>query len=161
MGLWQTIKGWLNIGGVQVLLWKYTEPLKRSDPVITGAILLKTKTPKTVRGVEITFIEEYTHGKDDQRKTDTMVLGRYKVPDQGPGLGYPLELQPDANKEEPFTIHVALTDRLQNRGGMLGAIGKFGAFAAQEKLEYFLVATADVQGAAFSPSHKVPMKIGD
>ena len=30
MGLWATIKGWLNIGGVKVLLWKYTEPLSKS-----------------------------------------------------------------------------------------------------------------------------------
>jgi hypothetical protein len=89
------------------------------------------------------------------------VLGRYHVPSQAPGLGYPLQLQPGENKEEPFTVHVALTDRLQNRGGVLGAIGKLGAFAAKEKLEYYLVATADVQGTPFDPSHKVKMKIAD
>jgi hypothetical protein len=32
MGLWSKIKGWLNIGGVSVKLWKFREPLRRSDP---------------------------------------------------------------------------------------------------------------------------------
>jgi hypothetical protein len=161
MGLLQKVKGWLNIGGVKVLLWKYSEPLKRSNPVITGAVLLKAKSPKTVLSVEVKFIEEFTHGKDDERKTDTKVLGSYKVPEHGAGLGYPLEMKPGEDREEPFTVHVTMTDRLQNRGGMLGAIGKLGAFAASEKLEYFLVATADVKGTPFDPTHKVKMTIAD
>jgi hypothetical protein len=120
MGLWDKIKGWLNIGGVKVLLWKYSEPLKKSNPVITGAVLLKTKSPKTVLSVEVKFIEELTYQEDDQAKTDTKVLGRYHVPSQASGLGYPLHLQPGENREEPFTVHVAPTDRLQNRGACWG-----------------------------------------
>ena len=53
MGFFDKIKGWLNIGGVKVLLWKYSEPLSKSNPVITGAVLFKSKNDKTVSGLEV------------------------------------------------------------------------------------------------------------
>jgi hypothetical protein len=159
MGLWSTVKGWLNIGGVDVKLWKYSEPLQRSNPVITGAALLKTKSDKTILGMEFEFVEEFTSGKDEERKTERKVLGSVSYPEHEPGVGYPFDLKAGEQKEQPFTLYVTLSDRLQNYGGVLGAVGKFAAFAASEKLEYFLVATAKVKGVAFSPSHKVPMKI--
>src|SRR5262245_41083261 len=128
MGLWAKVKGWLNIGGVTVLLWKYTEPLSRSNPVITGAVLLKTKSPKTVLGLEVKVVEEFTktegEGEDKKTKSETTVMGSVKFPSEDEGVGYPLELTPVENKEQPFTVDVFLTDRLQNAGGVLGGIGK-------------------------------------
>jgi hypothetical protein len=165
MGLWGKVKGWLNIGGVKVLLWKYSEPLSRSNPVITGAVLLKTKSPKTVLGVEVKAVEEFskTEGEGDDKRTHTTttVLGSVKFPGPEGSLAYPLELKPDANQEQPFTLPVAMTDRLQNYGGVLGGIGKLAAFAAKEKVEFFLVAEASVQGAAFKTSDRQKLKIGD
>jgi hypothetical protein len=161
MGLWSTLKGWLNIGGVQVLLEKYTDPLKRSEPVLKGAVLLKAKSPKTVNKVEVKFIEEFTHKKDGEQKTDTTVLGRFCFPEHDKGIGYPIALVPGENKEQPFTVNVSLSNRLQDFGGVLGAVGKFAAFASSEKVEYFLVASASVKGAAFDTSHKVKMKIAN
>ncbi len=165
MGLWSTIKGWLNIGGVKVLLWKYTEPLSRSNPVISGAVLLKTKEEKTVTALEVKVIEEYTttegEGEDKKKETETTVLGSIKFPESEPGVGYPLELKAGTDKEQPFTVHVQLTTRLQNMGGVVGGIGKLAAFASGEKLEYFLVAEAKVKGAAFATTAKEKLKIGD
>ncbi len=43
--------------------------------------------------------------------------------------------------------------------GGLGAIGKVGAFLSSDKEEYFVVAQADVKGAAFSPSHWVEVTV--
>ena len=92
MGLWETIKGWLNIGGVKVLLWKYTEPLSRSNPFIHGAVLIKTKSLKTILGLEVKVVEEYTkprpkgegesEGEDKGYKTETTVLGSVKFPER-------------------------------------------------------------------------------
>ena len=164
MGLWATIKGWLTIGGVQVLLWKYTEPLGRSAPIISGAALLKTKSDKTVQSLEVRVVEEFTktegEGEDKQTKTETTVLGSVKFPDPDPGIGYPLALKPGENREQSFTVQVALTSRLQNMGGVLGGLGKVAAFVAKEKVEYFLIAEARVQGAAFATSDKKKLKIG-
>ena len=165
MGLLSTIKGWLNIGGVKVLLWKYTEPLSRSNPVITGAVLLKTKSPKTVTGLEVKVIEEVTETEEEdgekKKVTTTNVLGSFKFPERDPGLGYPLDLVPGQDKEQTFTVQVALTERLQDRKGVLGGIGKLAAFGSGEKVAYFLVAEAKVKGAAFNTTAKEKLKIGD
>lgn len=165
MGLWTKVKGWLNIGGVKVHLWKYSEPISRSNPVITGAVLLKTKSDKTVDALEVKVVEEVTRteGEGDERRknTETKVLGSVRFPGHDLGVGYPLELKPDANREQPFSLPVAVPDRLRDRKGVLGGIGKFAAFAAGEKVEYFLVAEASVKGAAFAASDKQRIAVGD
>jgi hypothetical protein len=163
MGMWGTIKNWLNIGGVKVLLWKYTEPLSKANPVITGAVLLKTKSEKTVVGLEVKVIEEHTttegSGENKKTKTETTVLGSYKFPDHDIGIGYPLELKPDENKEQPFTVPVRLTTRLQNFSGVVGGLGKLAALAVGDKVKYFLVAEAKVKGVALTPSDKQELKV--
>jgi hypothetical protein len=161
MGLWGKVKGWLNIGGVKVLLWKYSEPLHRSDPVITGAVLLKTKSPRTVLSVEIRLVEEHTYKKDDQTKTDTTILGKVRFPESEPGLGYPFEIKPGEDREQPFTLRVAMLDRLRDRSGTLGTVAKVGAFLSQDRVESYLIAEADVQGTPLDPTHKVKMPIVD
>jgi hypothetical protein len=96
MGLWQKVKGWLNIGGVDLKLWKYKEPLSKSNPVMEGAVLLKTKSDRTVLGVEVKVVEEHvrTEGEGEEKKkvTETTVLGSFKMPEDDAGIGYPLEL---------------------------------------------------------------------
>jgi hypothetical protein len=165
MGLWSTIKGWLNIGGVKVLLWKYSEPLSKANPVITGSVLLKSKGDKTVTTLEVKVIEEHTttegSGEDKEKETETTVLGSCKFPDLEPGIGYPLELKAGQDKDQPFTLRVAMPDRLQTRSGVLGGVGKLAAFASGEKVEYFLVASASVKGAAFATTDKKKLKITD
>lgn len=164
MGLLSTIKGWLNIGGVKLLLWKYTEPLSRANPVINGAVLLKTKGDKTVTSLEVKVIEEVTEQEeeDGEKKsvTTTNVLGSAKFPDYEPGLGYPLELKAGADQEQTFTIHVAIEERLQDRKGVLGGIGKLAAFGSGEKTAYFIVAEAAIKGAAFKTTAKEKLKVG-
>jgi hypothetical protein len=161
MGLWGKVKGWLNIGGVKVLLWKYSEPLRRSDPVLTGAVLLKTKSPRTVLGVEVRLVEEHTYKKDERTRTDTTVLGRHRFPDNEAGVGYPLEMRPGEDREQPFTLRVATVERLRDRAGVLGAAARVGSFLSQDRVEHYLVAGADVQGTPLGPSHKVKMPLAD
>ena len=164
MGLLSTIKGWLNIGGVKILLWKYTEPLSRANPVITGAVLLKTKGDKTVTSLEVKVIEEVTEEEEEdgekKKVTTTNVLGSAKFPDHDAGLGYPLELKAGADQEQTFTIHVAIEERLQDRKGVLGGLGKLAAFGSGEKTAYFIVAEAAVKGAAFKTMAKEKLKVG-
>ncbi len=87
-------------------------------------------------------------------------LNSTKFPGHDAGVGYPLDLKAGENKEQPFTVNVSLTDRLQNFGGVLGGVGKLAAWAAKEKLEYFLVAEARVKGSAFATTDKKKLKIG-
>src|SRR5207248_1632628 len=123
--------------------------------VITGAVLLKTKNDKEILGVEVRVVEELSktegEGEDKKTKTKTTILGACKFPDGDDGIGYPFGLKGGEQKEQPFTLHVALPDRLQTRSGVLGGIGKFAAFAGGEKVQYFLTAEARVKGTAFNP----------
>src|SRR5207249_670353 len=106
--------------------------------VISGAVLLKTKSDKIIPAVEIRVVEEFTktegEGENKRSKTETTILGSAKFPDRDPGIGYPLDLKPGENKEQPFTVPVALTERLQHSGGVLGGIGKIASFVAREKV---------------------------
>ena len=164
MGLLSTIKGWLNIGGVKVLLWKYSEPLSRANPVISGAVLLKTKSDKTVTALEVKVIEEVTEEEEEdgekKKVTTTNVLGSMKFPAHDAGLGYPLELKAGQDQEQTFTLHVDIEERLQDRKGVLGGIGKLAAFGSGEKTAYFIVAEATVTGAAFNATAKEKLKVG-
>ena len=67
-------------------------------------------------------------------------------------------MPPGENKEQPFTLVVKLTDRLQNCGG---GIGKRAAFATGNKREYVLVAEARGKGSMFTPTAKENLKIGN
>lgn len=164
MGLWSTITGWFG-GGVKVLLWKYTEPLSKSKPVITGAVLVKASKDKTVTALTVKVVEEWTttegEGDDKHKDTETTVLGTITFPTGDAGVGYPFDLKAGEQKEQPFTLPCAMTDHLQNKSGVLGGIGKLAAFAGGEKLEYFIIAEASVKGAAFAVTDKQKLKIGD
>ena len=165
MGLLSKLKGWLNIGGVKLLLWKYTDPLSKTVPSMTGGVLFKSKSAKTVLSLEVKVIEEFTttegSGEDKSKKTETTVLGSIKFPGYDIGVGYPLDLKAGEDKEQTFTFPLTLTSRLQNMGGVLGGVGKALSFLSGDKLEYFIVAEASVKGAAFKTSAKHKLKIGD
>ena len=167
MGLLSTIKGWLNIGGVKILLWKYTEPLSRTDLVIEGAVLFKSKSDKTVTSLEVKVVEEITttdgEGEDKTTEKETNILGTVKFPIHDPGLGYPLEVKAGVNQEQTFSLNVALTSHLQEYSVPTTKLGKLAALASKdsEKVEYYIVASAAIKGATFSTEDKHLLKIGD
>jgi hypothetical protein len=163
MWLWDKFKSWFNIGGVTVLLWKYTEPLSKSVPLMKGAVLLKTKSPQRVKSLEVRVVEEYTWQKEvngeKRNQTDTIVMGAMKFPEFDAGIGYPLDLKPDENMEQTFEFTVILTDRLQNAGGVIGSIAKAANWLSSEKLEYYIIAEAAVDGAMFATQDKKKIEI--
>jgi len=61
----------------------------------------------------------------------------------------------------PFQLNYSVEKSLKDMGGVLGAIGKLGAFAAKEKLEYFVIAECSVKGTAMTPSDKVEVMLVD
>jgi hypothetical protein len=69
----------------------------------------------------------------------------------------------DLKANESKTLDMELTYNIEkslaDMGGVLGAIGKVGAFLSSDKEEYFVVAQADVKGAAISPSDWVAVKV--
>jgi hypothetical protein len=145
MGLWTTIKGWLNIGGVKVELRDVPTQISKAGNTITGKVILTTKSDKQVQKVLYKFLRRRTSGRGNEKKTDDTVLAQNTVNEA-------FELKPGDHKEMDLRIDYSLAQELKDQGGVLGGIGKFGAFAAGEKDEYFVVAEASVKGAAFNPS---------
>jgi hypothetical protein len=166
MGFWSWFTG-LFSSGVKVLLWKYDETLKKSDPVINGAVLIKGGANKTVLKMEVKVIQAHTwteEYEDDgetkkRQKTEETVLGSVKFPGDEDDIGFPLTFTTAGDKEQPFCIHVAVNDRL--RGHSTSTAGKLLGFASGEKVEYFIAAEASVKGSILGASAREKLTVAE
>jgi hypothetical protein len=88
MGLWSTVKNFLNIGGVGVKLVDCTNPLSRTRPVVTGTVRLTSKSDKRVKSIDVKVIEEFTSGRGGREKDGNDRAGNLPRPgpQSGPGL---------------------------------------------------------------------------
>jgi len=95
---------------------------------------------------------EVTTGRGDDKETKKSVLGQTVV-------NGPIQIKAGDEQVHEFHFNYALPVQLKDKGGMLGAVGKFGAFAAGEKSNYYLTAICDVKVTAIDPSDKVSITI--
>ncbi len=151
MGFWDTVKGWFNIGGVKVKIEGLNTQVPKSGSKLTAKVNLSTKSDKTVTKVVYKFLLKKTTGPNDKRETKEYVIAQTSLP------GF--DLKANETKVLDFDLPYNFEKSLADMGGVLGAIGKVGAFLSSDKEEYFVVAQADVKGAAFSPSDWVAVKI--
>jgi len=154
MGFLDTAKGWLNIGGVKVKIQDLNPLIPRSGNQITGKVLLTSKGDKHVLKVVYKFLLRKTTGRGDQRQTKEFTLGQSSHNE-------PFDIKTGESKTLDFAIGYSLEKSLKDLGGVLGAVGKLGAFASGEKVEYFVVAECDVKGTALDPSDRVEVTIAD
>ena len=155
MGFFQTIKNKLGIGGVKVSL-QVPGQVAKDAGVLEGKITLTTKSEQEVKEIKVKIFEEYTTGRGDDKKTKTFDLGEVKIPG-----GF--TLKPGDSKEIsfslPFSVLKSNNDNLKEKGGVLGALGKMGSFADNEKSAFFVEADADVKAAALDPSDKKEIRL--
>lgn len=155
MGFFQTIKNKLGIGGVSVEL-KVPGQISKDGGKVEGVIILTTKSEQEIVGMSVKMLEEYTTGRGDEKKTKTLELGAVKLPGS-------FTIKPGETKEIPFSLSFSLVksnnDELKEKGGAMGAIGRLGAFANNEKSAYFVDADVDVKSAALDPSDKKEVKL--
>ncbi len=154
MGLWSTIKGWLNIGGVKVMLQSVPTQVSRSGNELNGQLQLSSKSEKHVLKIEYKLVEEEVSGRGDDKETKEQLLGRSTMSDS-------FDIKADENKTLDFSISYAVPERLADKGGVMGSVGKLGAFASGQKLKYFVVAECDVKGTPLDPSDRVEVTIVD
>jgi hypothetical protein len=152
MGLWGTVKGWLNIGGVKVDIQDLNQVVPKEGSHISGKVVLATKSDKTVTKVTCKFLLKKTTGRGEEKKTKEFVIAQRAVPG-------PLELKAGEERTLDLDLDYSLEKTLKDMGGVLGGVGKLAAFATGEQEEYFVVAQADVKGAALSPSKWVPVTV--
>lgn len=155
MGFFQNMKNKLGIGGVKVEL-RIPAQAGKAEGTVTGTIVLTTKSDQEVKGIEVKMIEEYTTGRGEEKETKELTLGQVK-------LSEVFTIKTGETKEIPFTLPFSIikssNDEMKEKGGALGALGKVGAFADNEKSEYFVEADIDVTSAALDPTEKKQIKL--
>lgn len=155
MGLLQTIKNKLGIGGVKVAL-NVPGQVSKAAGVIEGKVTLTSKSAQDVVGLTVKLIEEWSTGRGDDKTKKEFELGKVNVPAS-------FAIAPGETKELPFSLPFTVlksnNDELKEKGGVMGALGKMGSFANNEKSAYFVSAEADVKAAALDPTDKKEIRL--
>ena len=155
MGFFQKLKNKVGIGGVKVQL-SIPEQAPKADGNLEGKVILTSKSDQEIKELEIKMIEEYTTGRGDDKETKELTLGEIKITET-------MSIKEGETKEVPFSLPYTIlksnNDELKEKGGALGAIGKVGSFAKNEKSKYFIEADADVVGVALDPSAREEIKL--
>jgi sporulation-control protein spo0M len=154
MGFLDKIKGWLNIGGVKVQIEGVNPMVSKAGNALTGKAVLTSKSDKQVVKLAYKFVLKKTTGRGDEKKTKEFILG------QSSGAA-PFEIKAGETKTFDFSIPYSIEQSLKDMGGVLGTVGKLAAFAAKEKMEYFVIAKCDVKGTALSPKAELEVEVVD
>jgi hypothetical protein len=154
MGLLDTVKGWLNIGGVKVEVQDVNPMVPRNGNEIHGKAVLTSKSDKEVQKLVYKFLLRKTSGRGNERKTKDFILGQSSSNE-------PLTIKGGETRTIDFTIPYSVEKGLKDMGGVLGTVGKLAAFAASEKLEYLVIVECHVKGTALNPWNKVNVEIVD
>jgi len=155
MGFFDKIKQFFGIGTLSVKLNVVPATFKATDAEIKGSLLITAKSDQEIESVEVEFKEEWSKGKDENEVKKTFTLGTFKI-------NQPFSMKKDEVKTIEFSIPFEMVksdnDKLKEKGGVLGGLGKVGSFLDNEKSDYSLEATVDVKGATFDPSDSLSMK---
>ena len=142
MGFFGSVKNKLGIGGVKIAL-QVSGHVSKDDTNIDGVVVLTTKSEQEVLTVTVKFIEEFTTGRGDNETEKEFELGSVTIPAN-------FTINPGDVKEIPFSLPFSFVasnaDKLKEKGGALGALGKMAKFANNEKSEYYVNAYADIKG---------------
>lgn len=152
MGLLNSVKNWLNIGGVSLELRGVDPQISTGQHQMSGTAVLTTKSDKQVLSLSCQVVNEHTYKKDEETKTDRFVLGEQRFT-----AGF--EIKTGETREIPFAFMYSVKENLRHTGGVFGAAAQLGAAAMGESDTYHLVVIADVKGAALDPSARVLLKL--
>ena len=147
MGFFGKIKQFFGIGTVKVTA---TVPpaFNVNDPTINGTVELMAKSDQEVVSVEVKFEEKWSTGRGEDKTEKTFTLGTQKFP----GFTMKAGETKKFDYAVPFTYTKSDNDRMAEKGGVVGGLGKLSKFADAEKSTFHIVATCDVKGATFDPN---------
>ena len=123
MGLWSTIKGWLNIGGVKVTIEGLNPVISKDENRLTAKVNLTTKEDKHVDRLQYKFVLKKTTGSGEQRKTNEYIIAQHVLTEQ-------FDLKAGETKTLDMELHYSLQKTLADLGGVLGGIGKVASEAS-------------------------------
>jgi hypothetical protein len=158
MGFFDKVKGFLNVGGPKVAILEINQPISGKVGVVSG--IAKVSTTRAAKIVKFTqkFVRVTTTGTGDEKQVDTTIIAENEQ-----------VLDVEVKETEPCSlpIHIAydastMADRMANKGGMMGALGKVGQFAsglqAKGIEDYFIEVGVDVVGTPLDPTAKMAVR---
>lgn len=158
MGLFDKVKGFLNLGGPKIKIVMIKQPILSKSGIIEGAAHFTTERAAKIVKFSQKFYRETTKGSGDDRKTETVIIAEQ---DQS----IDLELKANDRVEWPIMLpydSTSMSERIANKGGMLGALGKATQFASgfmdQGSSEYFFEVGIDVVGTPLDPTDKMQVQ---
>ncbi|MCW3127150.1 MAG: hypothetical protein JWO03_2808 [Bacteroidetes bacterium] len=154
MSFIKKIKQFLGIGTVSVKL-AVPASFKVSDSSISGSVNITGKSDQKIKSIDIKMEEIYTKGKGDDKEVTTFELGKVVLNQafdikEGEVIAKTFDL--------PFALLKSTNDHLKEKGGVMGGLGKVGAFLDAEKSEYQIVVSVDVIGAKLDPNDIAKIK---
>lgn len=156
MSFWNKVKQFFGIGGVKLEL-QVNPAYSKKEGLIQGKVNVTTKSPQTIKEIKLKLEEVWQTGRGEQKTSKTFELGTSSIP------GF--SIQPGESKLIDFTLpfHTLKSeaDRLKEKGGFVGSLGKLEAFTNAEKSSYSLIASAETQGTAFSPNDVKSIQLTD
>ena len=148
MAFFDKIKQFFGIGTLSVKL-NVPTTFSAKEGVLKGALTITGKSDQDIVSVEIELQEKWSKGKGDDVTEKTFTLGQIKMNE---AFSVKKDEVKTINFEVPYEIIKSDNDKLKEKGGVLGGLGKMGSFLDSEKSEFTVIATVDVKGATFDPN---------
>ncbi|MDA3862527.1 MAG: hypothetical protein PF689_01520 [Deltaproteobacteria bacterium] len=103
------------------------------------------------------MVEEWSTGRGENKTTKEFVLGELDLVEDN------FKIKPGETKDYDFNLKYEFikskNDKMKDKGGVNGALGKTGSFLDAEKSVYFVSADVDVKGTALDPGDKQKIKL--
>lgn len=150
MGLFGAIKNKLGIGGVAI---DFTVPsqIEKAKRSFDGKITVTTKSEQEIVKMEAILKEEFSTGIGDNKSSKVLELGKWTNFEN-------FSIKPGDVKTFDFIVDFeeikSDMDKLSEKGGMMGGLGKGLKFMNQEKSKFFVEVNVDVKSAVLDPSEK-------
>lgn len=155
MGLLGTLKNKLGIGGVSI---DFSVPpqIEKNKGSFDGKVTLTTKSEQEVVKMEAILKEEFSTGIGDNKSSKVLELGKWTSFDT-------FSIAPGEVKTFDFTVEFSEMksnmDKLSDKGGVMGGLGKGLKFMNQEKSKFFVEVNVDVKAAMLDPSEKKDVQL--
>jgi hypothetical protein len=149
MAFFKKVKNFFGIATVVVTI-DCPDTFSAEQSTIDGTITVTGKSEQEVTVVQIELREHWRTGSGEDKTEKHFDLGKLVVCDQ------PFTINENEERKFPFSLPFSLlrskNDQMVEQGGVMGALGKVGAFLDQEKSTFKLIAMADVKAATFDPN---------
>jgi hypothetical protein len=154
MSFLNTVKGWFNIGGVNVRLQGINPHVSRSGSQIDGSVLLSSKGDKHILKLTYRFLVRRKTGTGQQKTLVDSTIA--EVVDTNA-----FDMTAGETKTLQFSIPYVIPKELYDQGGVIGAIGSIGATLIRARSTFHVLAVCDVRGTALDPMDMFTVELVD